>query len=49
VDGLIRAGEFRPTTGAFDFRIVPLDPALDVDALRDPATWLLAAGDFDAA
>jgi GNAT superfamily N-acetyltransferase len=49
VDRLLRAGGFSPTTGEFDFRIVPLDSALDANTLRDPATWLLAAGDFDAA
>jgi hypothetical protein len=33
--------------GAFSVQIVPLDPALPMDLLRDPQSWDMAGGDFD--
>ncbi|MFL5803544.1 MAG: hypothetical protein ACJ8CR_17595, partial [Roseiflexaceae bacterium] len=33
--------------GAFSVQIVPLDPALPMDVLRDPRSWAMAGGDFD--
>ncbi|MFL5805804.1 MAG: GNAT family N-acetyltransferase [Roseiflexaceae bacterium] len=33
--------------GAFSVQIVPLDPALPMDLLRDPHSWDMAGGDFD--
>lgn len=42
-----RAG-FWLSWGAFTVRAVPLDPALEIARLRDPASWLMFGGDFDA-
>jgi hypothetical protein len=41
-----RAGFLRGR-GAFSVQIVPLDPALPMDLLRDPQSWEMAGGDFD--
>lgn len=49
LDALLRSTGFRPATGAFDFRLVALDPELDVPSIRDTTRWLLTGGDFDAA
>jgi predicted N-acetyltransferase YhbS len=43
---LARAGFLR-RRGAFSVQIVPLDPALPMDVLRDPRNWSVAGGDFD--
>lgn len=43
---LARAGFLR-RRGAFSVQIVPLDPRLPMDLLRDPRNWIMAGGDFD--
>ena len=43
---LRRAG-FMRSRGAFGVQLVPLDPALPLEMLRDPHSWNLAGGDFD--
>ncbi|MGA7731257.1 MAG: GNAT family N-acetyltransferase [Chloroflexia bacterium] len=45
----LRTCGFLPTRAetAFSFEIVPLDQAISVEALSDPAEWHLTGGDFD--
>jgi hypothetical protein len=43
---LRRAG-FLPRPRAFDVQIIPLDPAVPLDVLRDPGHWEMAGGEFD--
>ncbi|MGB3217777.1 MAG: GNAT family N-acetyltransferase [Anaerolineae bacterium] len=43
---LAQAG-FRPALGAFTVRVRPLAQALDLDTLRQPASWYLTGSDFD--
>lgn len=43
---LRRAG-FLFGRATYDFSIVPFDPALPLDTLRDPARWFLTGADFD--
>jgi hypothetical protein len=43
----LRGAGFLYSRGAFGVQIVPLDPALPLDLLRDPQSWNLAGGDFD--
>lgn len=43
----LRQAGFLFGRGDYDFSIVPFDPALPVDTLRDSARWFLTGGDFD--
>jgi hypothetical protein len=43
----LRSAGFLYSRGAFGVQIVPLDPELPLDTLRDPRSWNLAGGDFD--
>lgn len=43
----LRRYGFLRSRHSFMAQAVPLDPALDLAALRDPATWSMAGGDFD--
>jgi hypothetical protein len=43
----LRSAGFLHSRGAFGVQIVPLDPELPLDLLRDPQSWNLAGGDFD--
>jgi Acetyltransferase (GNAT) domain len=43
----LRDGGFLYSRGAFSVQIVPLDPNLPLDLLRDPRNWSMAGGDFD--
>jgi GNAT superfamily N-acetyltransferase len=47
LEDTLRAGGFRRAPGAFDFEVVPLDPALDLGPAVGPDDWLLSGGDFD--
>jgi hypothetical protein len=47
LEATLRGGGFRPAPGAFDFEVVPLDPALDLGVGAGPGDWLLSGGDFD--
>jgi hypothetical protein len=43
----LRSAGFLYSRGAFGVQIVPLDPNLPMDVLRDPQSWNMAGGDFD--
>jgi len=43
----LRGAGFLYSRGAFGVQIVPLDPELPLDVLRDPRSWNMAGGDFD--
>jgi hypothetical protein len=43
----LKGAGFLHGRGAFSVQIVPLDPALPMDVLRDPRSWNMAGGDFD--
>jgi predicted N-acetyltransferase YhbS len=43
----LRSAGFLYSRGAFGVQIVPLDPDLPLDVLRDPGSWNMAGGDFD--
>jgi hypothetical protein len=43
----LKGAGFLQGRGAFSVQIVPLDPALPIDLLRDPQRWDMAGGDFD--
>lgn len=47
LEATLRAGGFGPAPGAFNFEVVPLDPALDLGTRGGPGDWLLSGGDFD--
>jgi hypothetical protein len=42
-----RAGFIWRRRGFFTVQVVPLDPSLPMDLLRDPQNWNVAGGDFD--
>jgi hypothetical protein len=42
-----RAGFIWGRRGFFTVQVVPLDPSLPMDLLRDPQNWNMAGGDFD--
>ena len=42
LEATLLAGKFRPAPGAFDFKVILLDPALDPATRARPGDWLLS-------